>query len=195
MDFLPIRRALISLTDKSQLQELCKTLHAGGTEIVSTGGTMKKIQESGFSVTAVSELTGFPEIMGGRVKTLHPNIHAGVLADKDSSSHMQVLQEMGIKPFDLVCVNLYAFENALNQGLKLRELVEEIDIGGPTLLRAGAKNFHSVLVLPSPEFYGRFQEELERNNYKISLDFRKEMSSYTFKRISEYDGAIAEALS
>ena len=195
MEYLPINRALISVTNKSGLEELCKTLSAGGTEIVSTGGTMKKIQETDTKVSAVSDLTGFPEIMGGRVKTLHPHIHAGVLADKDSSSHMQTLQEMGLKPFDLICVNLYEFENALNKGLETRDLVEEIDIGGPTLLRAGAKNFHSMAVLPDPQFYTRFLQELEQNNHSINLDFRQEMAAYTFKKISQYDATISGALS
>ncbi len=195
MEYLPINRALISVTDKSGLEELCKTLSSGGTEIVSTGGTMKKIQEAGLNVTPVSDVTGFPEIMDGRVKTLHPHIHAGVLADKDSSSHLQTLQEMGLQAFDLICVNLYEFENALNKGLETRDLVEEIDIGGPTLLRAGAKNFHSVAVLPDPEFYTRFLQELEQNNHRINLAFRQEMASYTFRKISEYDSTISKALS
>ena len=195
MEYLPINRALISVTNKSGLEELCKTLSAGGTEIVSTGGTMKKIQETDTKVSAVSDLTGFPEIMGGRVKTLHPHIHAGILADKESSSHLQTLQEMDMKAFDLICVNLYEFENALNKGLETRDLVEEIDIGGPTLLRAGAKNFYSVAVLPDPRFYERFLQELEQNNHKISLAFRKEMAAHTFKKISEYDATIARALS
>jgi len=195
MEHLPINRALISVTDKSGREDLWRGLSAGGTEIISTGGTMKKIQETGIPVTSVSEVTGFPEIMGGRVKTLHPFIHAGVLADKDSSSHMQTLQEMGLKTFDLICVNLYEFENALDKGLETKDLVEEIDIGGPTLLRAGAKNFHSIAVLPDPQFYTRFLQELKQNNHSINLDFRKEMAAYTFKRISQYDATIGRALS
>ncbi len=195
MDLLPIRRALLSVTDKSGLGELCNILKRGEVELVSTGGTRKKILEEGYEVRSVSDLTGFPEILGGRVKTLHPFIHAGILADKDDPSHMETLKEKAIQAFDLICVNLYNFAGALEKHSQLKDLVEEIDIGGPTLLRAGAKNFHSVLVLPETRFYPRLKEELEKNNFQVSLNFRQEMAAYTFKMISEYDQMIAKALS
>lgn len=194
MELLPVKRALISVTDKSGLELLCTKLSKGAVEIVSTGGTKKKISEAGFPVTPVSEVTGFPEILNGRVKTLHPHIHAGVLADKDNPDHMKTLEEIKVAPFDLICVNLYDFANALQKKLPLKELVEEIDIGGPTLLRAGAKNFHSMTVLPSPEVYPEFIAELEKNDFKISLGFRKKMAALTFKLVSGYDQMIAQAL-
>ncbi len=131
MDFLPIRRALLSVTHKDGLAEFATFLHANGVELVSTGGTLKFLENAGLPVTAVSDVTGFPEILGGRVKTLHPHIHGGILADKDNPEHLAVLKEKGIKAFDLICVNLYDFESALAKGLKPREAIEEIDIGGP----------------------------------------------------------------
>lgn len=194
MEHLAIKRALLSVTDKSQIEELGQRLQQGNVELVSTGGTRKRLLEAGLEVKAVSELTNFPEILGGRVKTLHPMIHAGVLADKDNSSHLDTLQEMNITPFDLICVNLYDFAQTLEKTNEVKKLVEEIDIGGPTLLRAGSKNFHSVVVLPSPNFYSEFFEELKTNNFKISLSFRQKTAAYTFKMISEYDAMIAKAL-
>ncbi|MFP4212626.1 MAG: IMP cyclohydrolase [Desulfohalobiaceae bacterium] len=194
MQLLPIHRALISVTDKSSLQELGSLLQEIGAEIVSTGGTMRALQDLDLAVTSVRDVTGFPEIMGGRVKTLHPNIHAGILADKDNPEHMRTLQETGIKPFDLICVNLYDFGQALQKGLQVSELIEEIDIGGPTLLRAGAKNFHSIAVLPSPESYSRFRQELQENNNQVSLEFRQEMAAHTFSLISDYDRMVSQAL-
>ena len=131
MDFLPIRRALLSVTHKDGLAEFATFLHANGVELVSTGGTLKFLENAGLPVTAVSDVTGFPEILGGRVKTLHPHIHGGILADKDNPEHLAVLKEKGIKAFDLICVNLYDFESALAKGLKPCEAIEEIDIGGP----------------------------------------------------------------
>ena len=150
MDILPIRRAILSVTDKSGLVEFATFLTSRGVELISTGGTQKALEAAGLPVTAVSTVTGFPEILGGRVKTLHPKIHAGILANKDEPTHMQTLAEKGIRPFDLVCVNLYDFAGAVERHLSLEQAVEEIDIGGPCMLRAAAKNFHSILVLPSP---------------------------------------------
>ncbi len=194
MEFLPIRRALISVTDKSDLEELCRTLHKGNIEIVSTGGTARKIREHGIPVTSVSDVTGFPEILNGRVKTLHPKIQAGVLADKDNPEHINTLKEQGIATFDLICVNLYNFAQALEKGLEMNQLVEEIDIGGPTLIRAGAKNFHSVLVIPDPQFYAQCIEELKDNNYRVSLELRQKTAAFAFKMVSGYDATISQAL-
>ena len=194
MNYLPIRRALLSVTDKSGLEQLCATLAQGNIAMVSTGGTHTMIREADFQVASVQDVTGFPEILGGRVKTLHPRIHAGVLADKDQPSHWQVLDELDIKAFDLICVNLYNFAKALKKKSTPRELVEAIDIGGPTLLRAGAKNYHSVLVLPSPEDYPAFIEECRSNHFQISLSFRQKMAVKTFDLISRYDALIAKGL-
>jgi len=194
MEQLPIRRALLSATDKTGLADLGRFLTECGVELVSTGGTYKTLAEAGLEVTAVSEVTGFPEVLGGRVKTLHPHIHAGILADKDNPEHHKSLEKLGIAPFDLVCVNLYDFAGALERELSDQELVEEIDIGGPTLLRAAAKNYHSLAVLPDPSFYSRFQSELRDSEGGIGLAFRKELAAYTFSMISRYDRLIAEGL-
>ncbi len=194
MEFLPIKRALLSVTDKSGLPELAKFLVENGVELVSTGGTKKMLAGEGLPVTSVSEVTGFPEILGGRVKTLHPHIHAGVLADKDNAGHMATLAEKNIAPFDLICVNLYNFSQAVAQAMSLEAAVEQIDIGGPTLLRAGAKNFHSMTVLPDVQDYPACMEELAANGMKVSLAFRRKMAVKTFAMISEYDKMIAQYL-
>ncbi len=194
MDLLPVRRALLSVTDKNGLVELGRYLHDGGVELVSTGGTYKKLQEAGLPVTAVSDVTGFPEILDGRVKTLHPRIHGGVLADKDNPQHLAALQKHDIVPFDLVCVNLYNFARAARQKLALPDAVEQIDIGGPTLLRAGAKNFHSLVVIPSTDYYEELRQELETQNMRVSLPFRQKMAATTFALVSQYDSMIASYL-
>jgi phosphoribosylaminoimidazolecarboxamide formyltransferase/IMP cyclohydrolase len=155
---------------------------------------MRHIQDAEMPVTAVSDVTGFPEILGGRVKTLHPLIHAGILADKDNQEHLDTLTRMDILPFDLVCVNLYDFAQALKEKKQALELIEEIDIGGPTLLRAGAKNYHSMAVLPTTEVYPEFLAELENNHGAVSLDFRKSMAAKTFALTSSYDAMITKAL-
>ncbi|MGM0609946.1 MAG: IMP cyclohydrolase [Thermodesulfobacteriota bacterium] len=193
MQQLKIKRAIISLTDKSFSAELGTFLQSQGVEIVSTGGTLKELEKSGVRVTPVNQVTDFPEIMGGRVKTLHPAIHAGILADKDNPEHIETISRMAIEPFDLVCVNLYNFKRAVQEDMDLHQAIEQIDIGGPTLLRAAAKNLNSVCVLPSPEFYTEFIQEV-KNNGAIGLDFRRKTAAYTFKTTSEYDRMIAEFL-
>lgn len=190
MDFLPIKRALLSVTHKDGLKEFATFLHEHNVELVSTGGTMKFLQENGLPVTAVDSVTGFPEILNGRVKTLHPRIHGGILADKDNSEHLDTLKEHDIAPFDLVCVNLYDFANALQKKLPVRNMVEEIDIGGPCLMRATAKNFHSILVLPDPKFYERAMKEIANEN-GVGLQFRKDMAAKTFNITSQYDAMIS----
>lgn len=194
MDFLPIRRAILSVTDKSGLKEFAAFLAQRGVELVSTGGTQKFLEQAGMPITAVSATTGFPEILGGRVKTLHPKIHAGILADKDDPEHLQTLAERGIKPFDLVCVNLYDFAGAVERKLSLREAVEEIDVGGPCMLRAAAKNFHSVLVLPSPEWYDAAMSEVSNAEGGVSLQFRQAMASRAFEATARYDSLITSYL-
>lgn len=194
MDLLPVRRAILSVTDKSGLAGFAAFLAARGVELVSTGGTQRMLEAEGLPVTAVSTVTGFPEILGGRVKTLHPKIHAGILANKDEPSHMETLAEKGIRPFDLVCVNLYDFAGAVERRLSLEQAVEEIDIGGPCMLRAAAKNFHSVLVLPSPLWYGPAMEELTAHDMAVGLEFRQVMASRAFESTSRYDALIASYL-
>ncbi len=190
MQLLPVKRALISVTDKSGITELGIFLSSMGVEIISTGGTKKMLQDSGIAVTAVSDVTGFPEILGGRVKTLHPHIHAGVLADKDSQEHMDTLASMNIQPVDIVCVNLYAFERAVQDDPGIEKAVEQIDIGGPTLLRAAAKNHASICVLPDPEFYQPCMNMLQEKK-GIDQDFRIKTASFTFAKTSRYDQVIS----
>ena len=194
MDLLPIRRAILSVTDKSGLEDFARFLSENGVELFSTGGTRKKMIEAGLKVASVSEVTGFPEIMNGRVKTLHPHIHAGILADKDNPEHMDTLGGLGLAPFDLVCVNLYDFARAASQDLDLKAAVEQIDIGGPTMLRASAKNFHSILVVPGTEHYDRVIADLTANGMKASLALRKDMACETFAKTSEYDAMITSYL-
>ncbi|MBQ4125760.1 MAG: IMP cyclohydrolase [Desulfovibrio sp.] len=190
MDLLPIRRAILSVTDKSGLAEFAGFLAENGVELVSTGGTMKALQAAGLPVKPVSDVTGFPEILGGRVKTLHPKIHGGILCNKDLPEHLETLKQMDIVPVDLVCVNLYNFAGAVSRKLSLEQAVEEIDIGGPCMIRAAAKNYHSVLVLPSPEWYGPAMEDLKAHGMRSSLEFRQAMASRAFDATSRYDALI-----
>ena len=190
MDLLPIHRAILSVTDKTGLVEFAKFLVDNGVELVSTGGTMKCLKEGGLPVKAVSDVTGFPEILGGRVKTLHPMIHGGILCNKDLPEQLETVKKMGITPVDLVCVNLYNFAGAVSRHLSLEQAVEEIDIGGPCMLRAAAKNYHSVLVVPGVEWYEPAMENLKEHNMCSSLEFRQLMASRTFDATSRYDALI-----
>ena len=190
MDLLPIHRAILSVTDKTGLVEFAKFLVDNGVELVSTGGTMKCLKEGGLPVKAVSDVTGFPEILGGRVKTLHPMIHGGILCNKDLPEQLETVKKMGITPVDLVCVNLYNFAGAVSRHLSLEQAVEEIDIGGPCMLRAAAKNYHSVLVGPGVEWYEPAMEDLKEHNMCSSLEFRQLMASRTFDATSRYDALI-----
>ena len=195
MDMLRVKRALLSVTDKSGLADFARFLSLGGVELVSTGGTLKALADAGLEVTPVSRVTGFPEMLGGRVKTLHPHIHAGILADKDNPEHLLSLGQFELAPFDLICVNLYAFDQAAKQGLALRHAIEQIDIGGPTMLRAAAKNFHSVLVVPDAGDYPGVREELEANSYCVCLETRRKLAAKTFGLVSRYDAMIADYIS
>ena len=190
MDLLPIHRAILSVTDKTGLVGFAKFLVDNGVELVSTGGTMKCLKEGGLPVKAVSDVTGFPEILGGRVKTLHPMIHGGILCNKDLPEQLETVKKMGITPVDLVCVNLYNFAGAVSRHLSLEQAVEEIDIGGPCMLRAAAKNYHSVLVVPGVEWYEPAMEDLKEHNMCSSLEFRQLMASRTFDATSRYDALI-----
>ncbi len=195
MEHLPIKRALLSVTDKTGLDIFAKFLVDNGVELVSTGGTLAFLQKAGLPVTAVSEVTGFPEIMGGRVKTLHPAIHGGILADKDNPEHLQTIAKHNIKAFDLICVNLYNFEQAVAKQLDARKAIEEIDVGGPCMLRAAAKNFHSVAVVCSNRFYEIIVQNLEAYDMCLPLALRQELAAITFRLTSEYDSMIAKYLS
>lgn len=191
MEFLPIRRAILSVTDKGGLERFAAFLAERKVSLVSTGGTMRALEDAGIAVQAVSSVTGFPEILGGRVKTLHPCIHAGILADKDKPEHLATLEEKGIEAFDLVCVNLYDFAGAVERRLSLEQAVEEIDIGGPCLLRAAAKNFHCTLVVPGAEWYEDVMEEMTANGGSVGLDLRRRLASRAFSETSRYDALIS----
>ncbi|MBR4742502.1 MAG: IMP cyclohydrolase [Desulfovibrio sp.] len=193
MEKLVVKRAILSVTDKSGLPDFAKFLTEHAVELISTGGTQKTLEQAGLTVTAVSNVTGFPEILNGRVKTLHPHIHAGILANKDNPEHMATLEKLKISPIDLVCVNLYDFAAAVERNLSLEQAVEEIDIGGPCMLRAAAKNFHSVLIVPSPEWYPAVEEEISKSGY-VSLEFRQKLASRAFDATSRYDALITSYL-
>ena len=149
-DRIGLRRALISVHDKTGVEDLAARLHGAGVQIVSTGSTASRIAAAGIPVTPVEEITGFPECLDGRVKTLHPHIHAGILADRQVDAHVTQLADLGVAPFELVVVNLYPFEATVASGASVNECIEQIDIGGPAMVRAAAKNHHSVAVITSP---------------------------------------------
>src|ERR687885_2162898 len=183
------RRALISVSDKRGVAAFARRLHRMGFEIISTGGTAKALEQARVPVTQVSEVTGAPEMLGGRVKTLHPRIHGGILADLEDPDQVVELVEQGIGPIDLVCVNLYPFEETVAGGASEKEAIEQIDIGGPAMLRAAAKNFKSVTVVPSPRFYKEVLSELELG--EIPLETRRRLALEAFRKTAEYDAAIA----
>ena len=187
-----IKKALISVSDKSDLETILSHLKKYNIEIISTGGTYKFIKDRGFKCTEISNYTGFPEILDGRVKTLHPKIHGGLLSDTDKDTHKNQMKENLIDQIDLVIVNLYPFENKLLQGnVSFEEMIENIDIGGPSMLRSSAKNFKHVTVIPSPAHYQEFLNEFNKNQGSTTLEFRKKMSSITFSETAYYDSLIA----
>jgi phosphoribosylaminoimidazolecarboxamide formyltransferase / IMP cyclohydrolase len=187
-------RALISLTDKSGIEDFAKALTELGIEILSTGGTAKKLRDNGVPVKDVSEFTGFPEMLDGRVKTLHPLVHGGILNQRENADHQQQCAEHGIKPIDIVAVNLYAFAKTVaNPNCPLAEAIENIDIGGPTLLRASAKNFHDVTVIVDPADYAQVLAEI-RATGNTTLKTRFRLAVKVFQLTSSYDTAIADWL-
>ena len=188
MTSIPIRRALISVYDKTGLEELASGLHAAGIEIVSTGSTAARIAAAGVSVTRVEELTGFPECLDGRVKTLHPRVHAGLLADMANPAHEAQLAELGIEPFQLVVSNLYPFEATVASGAAPEECVEQIDIGGPSMVRAAAKNHRSVAVVTDPS---RYADVLAAVPGGFTLDQRRQLAAQAFAHTAAYDIAVA----
>ena len=191
-----IKRALISVSDKTGIEDLAKTLNGFGVEILSTGGTAKKIKDLGISVKDVSQYTGFPEMMDGRVKTLHPKIHGGLLALRKNKEHMEIAEKHGIGMIDMVVVNLYPFEKTIAKvGVTLEEAIEFIDIGGPSMLRSAAKNYKSVAVVTDPAEYPGIIKELKENNGSLSEATLKKLSVEVFRRTSEYDSAIYNFLS
>ncbi|MFJ6995196.1 bifunctional phosphoribosylaminoimidazolecarboxamide formyltransferase/IMP cyclohydrolase [Streptomyces sp. NPDC003090] len=185
----PIRRALISVYDKTGLEDLARGLHEAGVELVSTGSTAAKIAAAGVPVTKVEELTGFPECLDGRVKTLHPRVHAGILADLRLDAHREQLSELGVEPFDLVVVNLYPFEATVASGAAPDECVEQIDIGGPSMVRAAAKNHPSVAVVTSPARYGDVLAAVAAGGFDLAA--RKRLAAEAFQHTAAYDVAVA----
>jgi len=186
---IPIRRALISVYDKTGLKELASGLHAAGVEIVSTGSTAARIAAAGVPVTPVEELTGFPECLDGRVKTLHPRVHAGLLADMANSKHEAQLAELGIEPFQLLVSNLYPFEATVASGASPEQCVEQIDIGGPAMVRAAAKNHASVAVITDPSRYADVLAALAEGGF--TLDQRRALAAEAFAHTAAYDIAVA----
>ena len=186
---IAIRRALVSVYDKTGLEDLARGLHAAGVELVSTGGSAKLIEGLGIPVTKVEDLTGFPECLDGRVKTLHPRVHAGILADRRLESHVAQLADLGVEPFDLVVSNLYPFEQTVASGADPDECVEQIDIGGPSMVRAAAKNHPSVAIVTSPARYADVLAAVDAGGF--TLDQRKQLAAEAFRHTAAYDVAVA----
>ena len=191
-DRKPIRRALVSVYDKDRLLELGAALSKVGIEIVSTGSTAKTLQSAGIAVTEVSEYTGFPEIMGGRVKTLHPKIHSGILADQSNPEHLQAIADLDITPFDLVIISLYPFTETIESGAAYAECIEQIDIGGPSMLRGAAKNHGSVAVIAKVAQYDELFAAISAGG--TTLEERRNFALQVFRTTAEYDLAIASWL-
>jgi phosphoribosylaminoimidazolecarboxamide formyltransferase / IMP cyclohydrolase len=188
-DRIPIRRALVSVYDKSGLDDLVAGLAAAGVELVSTGGSAARIESLGLPVTKVEDLTGFPECLDGRVKTLHPKVHAGILADRRLETHVQQLADLGVEPFDLVVSNLYPFVQTVTSGASPDECVEQIDIGGPSMVRAAAKNHPSVAIVTSPERYADVLAALAAGGF--TLEERKRLAAEAFAHTAAYDVQVA----
>lgn len=190
-----IQRALLSVTDKTGLLPFAQKLHELGVELVSTGGTAKRLREAGLPVKEVAEITGFPEMLDGRVKTIHPRIAGGILAIRSNPQHMRSILEHEIPPFEMVVVNLYKFEKfAAKEEVSREELVENIDIGGPTMIRAAAKNFQDVAVVVAPEQYEALSAELSENNGSLSAETHWRLAQEAFSRTAAYDNAVAARL-
>jgi phosphoribosylaminoimidazolecarboxamide formyltransferase/IMP cyclohydrolase len=188
----PIQRALLSVSDKSGVVEFAKALAANGVEIVSTGGTAKALMAAGIAVVAIEKLTGFPEMMDGRVKTLHPRVHGGLLGRRDVPEHVASMKEHGIVPIDLVCVSLYPFANTIAKvGVTEEEAIEQIDIGGPAMIRSASKNYEFVTVVTTPDQYARVMNEMAANSGATTLPLRKQLAAEAFDHTAKYDTMIA----
>ena len=185
----PIRRALVSVYDKDRLIEIGKALSSAGIEILSTGSTAKNLADAGIAVTEVSSYTGFPEIMDGRVKTLHPRVHGGILADQNNPEHLAAIAELDIKPFDLVIINLYPFAETIASGANFEESIEQIDIGGPSMLRGAAKNHGSVAVICQTSQYDQLLDAIKAGGFTEAE--RRQLALEVFRTTAEYDLAIA----
>jgi phosphoribosylaminoimidazolecarboxamide formyltransferase/IMP cyclohydrolase len=192
----PIRRALLSVSDKNGIVDLARELGRFDVEIISTGGTAKTLRDAGLQVRDISEITGFPEMMDGRVKTLHPRVHGGLLAIRDNADHVAALQQHGIEPIDLVVVNLYPFaETIKREGVTREEAIEQIDIGGPAMIRSAAKNSQDVAVVVSPEQYAGVLDELKTHSGALSLNTRRQLAQAAFEQTARYDAMVSSYLS
>ncbi|WP_421905198.1 bifunctional phosphoribosylaminoimidazolecarboxamide formyltransferase/IMP cyclohydrolase [Mameliella sp.] len=190
-DLQPVRRALLSVSDKTGLTDLGRALAARGVELLSTGGSAKALREAGLEVRDVADLTGFPEMMDGRVKTLHPKVHGGLLALRDNGMHTAAMAEHGIVPIDLLVVNLYPFEETVAKGADFDTCIENIDIGGPAMIRAAAKNHAFVTTIVDVEDYDALLAELEANDGQTSIEFRKRQAQIAYARTGAYDAAVS----
>jgi len=191
----PIRRALISVSDKTGILDFARELTRFNVEIISTGGTAKSLRDAGITVRDISDITGFPEMMDGRVKTLHPHVHGGLLAIRDNADHVAALEQHGIQPIDLVVVNLYPFaETIKREGVTHEEAIEQIDIGGPAMIRSAAKNARDVAVVVSSDQYGRLIDELNQNNGALSLASRNTLAQKAFEHTAQYDIMVSSYL-
>jgi len=190
-----IQRAILSVTDKTRLVEFSRRLNAMGVELISTGGTAKLLRDSGIAVKDISELTGFPEMLDGRVKTLHPKVHGGILHMRSKQEHRAAIAEHGIQPIDMVVVNLYAFEKtAAKPGVHFEDIIENIDIGGPSMVRSAAKNFQDVAIVTSPNDYEAIAGEMESSEGSLSLKTKWQLAQKAFATTAAYDSAIASTL-
>jgi phosphoribosylaminoimidazolecarboxamide formyltransferase/IMP cyclohydrolase len=190
-----IERAIISLTDKSGIADFAKSLGGFGVEILSTGGTANALRDAGIAVKDISEYTGFPEMLDGRVKTLHPKVHGGILGMRDNPEHVKMMAAHGIKNIDMVVVNLYQFEKTVAKpGVTLDEAIENIDIGGPTMLRSAAKNYKDVTVVVDPSDYALVLKEMKELDGATSLKTRFRLAKKVFQLTHKYDGAITQYL-
>lgn len=184
-----MKKALLSVTDKTGIEDFAKGLEELGFEILSTGGTLIKIKEAGVSAKGIEEYTGFPEMLEGRVKTLHPKVHGGILYKREEESHAEMVKEHGIEAIDLVCVNLYDFEGVLKEKAPREEMIENIDIGGPTLIRSSAKNYKDVLIVTDPDDYGEILSKLKSG--KVEEEYRMKLAMKAFSNTAYYDAIIS----
>lgn len=192
---MKIERAIVSVSSKEGLGDFAGFLKKQGVEIISTGGTKKYLDQLGLDPVEISRYTGFPEIMDGRVKTLHPRVHGGILNIRDKKEHQDAMKDLEIKHIDLIVVNLYPFREVVARGCTFEEAIENIDIGGPSMIRAGAKNFRFVTVVVDPSDYPRVMEDMAANNGGTSEELRLYLAKKVFSLTSEYDGAIFTYLS
>ena len=188
---IALKRALISVSDKTGLIEFARKLEARGVELLSTGGSAKAMREAGLTVTDVADVTGFPEMMDGRVKTLHPAVHGGLLALRDNQEHLAAMEAHGIGPIDLLVVNLYPFEATVASGASYDDCIENIDIGGPAMIRAAAKNHGFVTVIVDVQDYDALLAELDDNDDRTTYEFRRRQAQIAYARTAAYDAAVS----